>query len=213
VLFGVAGLAGVGVWAVFFSSVLAVDGVEVDGVDVLRPAQVRRAAAVPMGQPLATAPLEAIAARVQSLPPVKDVDVSRSWPGKIRISVVERRAVAVVERDGVVRGVDAEGVLFRRYRSLPGTLPVVRISAATRAEALAEAALVAGALPPDIARRVDHLSVRTVDSITLELRNGRRVVWGSAEESDDKAAVLAVLLEQKASEYDVSVPGQPTIRR
>jgi cell division protein FtsQ len=37
-------------------------------------------------------------------------------------------------------------------------------------------------------------------------------MWGSAEDSADKAAVLAVLLEQRADEIDVSVPGRPTTR-
>lgn len=208
----VALLAGAG-WLVFFSSVLTVKGVQVDGLGVLRPAQVRRAAAVPIGQPLATVSLDAIAARVQGLAPVKTVDVSRSWPDRVRIAVVEREAVAVVERDGVVRGVDDEGVLFRSYPSLPPGLPVIKISAGTRTEALAEAARVIDALPDDLAGRVDHLAASTVDSITLELRNGKTVLWGSADESQSKAEVLAVLLRQKASVYDVSVPGQPTIKR
>jgi cell division protein FtsQ len=205
-------LTGAG-WLVFFSSVLAVESVEVEGVDVLRSGEVREIARVPMGEPLATAPLGAIAARVESLAPVKAVDVSRSWPNTVRIAVLEREAVAVVERDGVVRGLDSEGILFREYRSVPDGLPVVRISAATRTEALAEAALVVDALPDDLAARVDHLVVETVDSISLQLRNGRTIFWGSAADSQNKAEVLAVLLEQKASLYDVSVPAQPTIKR
>ena len=48
---------------------------------------------------------------------------------------------------------------------------------------------------------------------SLELRDGRTVVWGSAEESGAKAEVLAALLEQPGATYDVSVPSQPTIRR
>lgn len=200
-------------WLVFFSSVLAVEGVEMDGLQVLEPAEVRRAAAVSIGEPLARVPVEAIEARVQSLAPVKVVDVSRSWPDRVRIHVVEREAVAVVQRDGVLRGVDEEGVLFRSYRSQPAGLPVVRIVAGTRSEALAEAARVIAALPPDLAARVDHLSVETVDSISLELRNGTSIFWGSAHDSATKAEVLAVLLRQKASVYDVSVPSQPTIRR
>jgi cell division protein FtsQ len=204
--------AGLG-WLVFFSSVLAVDGVEVEGLDVLDPSEVRRVAAVPMGEPLARVPVDAIEARVQSLAPVKVVDVSRSWPDQVRIAVVEREAVAVVERDGVLRGVDEEGVLFRSYASQPAALPVVRISAGTRSEALAEAAQVIAALPGDLAARVDHLSVETVDSISLRLANGKTIFWGSANDSATKAEVLGVLLRQKASVYDVSVPSQPTIKR
>jgi cell division protein FtsQ len=52
--------------------------------------------------------------------------------------------------------------------------------------------------------------VQTVDQISLVLRDGRTVVWGSADESGLKAKVLAVLLRQRAQTYDVSVPGQPT---
>lgn len=200
-------------WLVFFSSVLTVKGVEVEGVDVLTPGQVRRAAEVPMGRPLATVSLDAIAARVESLAPAKEVDVSRSWPNRVRIAVLERQAVAVVVRDDVVRGVDDEGVLFRTFPSVPKGLPVVRISAGTRSEALAEAARVVDVLPDGLAAKVDHVSVETVDSISLVLRNGRTVFWGSAAESESKAEVLDVLLRHKASVYDVSVPGQPTIKR
>jgi cell division protein FtsQ len=205
-------LAGAG-WVVFFSHVLTVEGVDVEGVDVLRPQEVRQVAAVPTGQPLARVSLDAIEARVESLAPVKAVDVSRSWPNRVRIAVLEREAVAVVERDGVVRGLDEEGVLFREFPSVPEALPVVRISAATRTEALAEAAQVVDALPASLASRVDHLEVSTVDSISLRLGDGRTIFWGSAADSARKAAVLKLLLEQEASVYDVSVPGQPTIRR
>lgn len=207
------GLSAGAVWLVYSSSVLAVEGVEVHGTHVLQPREVRQAAAVPLGLPLARVGLDSVEARVQALAPVKAVTVSRSWPDRVRIDVVERQAVAVVERDGRLRGVDEDGVLFRAYESQPPGLPVVRISARTRSEALAEAARVIAALPQDLAARVDHLRVETIDSITLRLRNGKTVLWGSAADSTTKAEVLAVLLRQKASVYDVSVPGRPTVER
>ncbi len=87
------------------------------------------------------------------------------------------------------------------------------MGANTQADALAEAALVIDALPDGLAGRVAYLSAYTVDTISLRLRNGKVVRWGSAEDTADKAKVLAVLLDQPASLYDVSVPGQPVIRR
>lgn len=213
VLLLVVALLAAAAWLVFFSSVLVVKSVRIEGLQVLDRADVRRVAVVPLGKPLATAPVDEIEARVASLTPVKAVDVSRSWPNAIRIAVRERQAVAVVERDGTVRGIDDEGVLFRTYPSVPHRLPVVHVSAGARAEALAEAAKVVDALPRSIAAKVDHVSVETVDSISLQLRNGDSVFWGSAAESDEKARVIRVLLGQEASVYDVSVPGQPTIRR
>jgi len=215
VVLGVLALVGLvvgAVWLVFFSSVLAVSGVKVAGAEVLDPREVRQVAAVPTGSPLATVDLEAVASRVERLTPVLEVDVSRSWPDRVRIDITERTAVAVVIRDGVVQGVDPDGVIFRRYPSRPPSLPLIRMGANTEPDALAEAALVMAALPADLQARVRYLSAYTVDTISLRLRNGKVVRWGSAADSANKAKVLAVLLDQPASLYDVSVPGQPVIR-
>jgi len=206
------------VWLVFFSSALAVKDVRVVGVEVLDASEVDAQAAVPFGSPLATVDLELIAQRVQELTAVRDVDVTRAWPDSVRIEVRERVAVAVVERngqngpDGTVQGVDETGVVFRSYPSRPASLPLLQSGPDTSAEALAESTLVVDALPAEVAQLVDYVDVQTVDTITLHLRDGRRVLWGSANQSPSKAEVLSVLLEQKASAYDVSVPGQPVIR-
>ncbi len=200
------------VWLLFFSSVLAVKGEEVRGVEVLTAAQVEQAADVPHGGPLATVDLTAIEDRVEGLAAVASVHASRAWPDQVRIDVTERKAVAVVSWEGEWRGLDRTGVLFRTYAEQPTGLPVVTMSAATPVEALAEAAGVVQALPSDILGRVDHLEVESIDQISLELTGGATVVWGSADQSEDKAAVLEVLLKQKASVYDVTAPGRPTIK-
>jgi cell division protein FtsQ len=68
-------------------------------------------------------------------------------------------------------------------------------------------------LPSDLAARVDHVEVQTIDQITLVLRDGRQVLWGSAEQSELKARVLPELLAaQRAQVYDVSVPESPITR-
>ena len=197
-------------WLVLFSSVLAVKGVEVSGAETLSADDVRAAADVPEGEPLARVDLDAIRSRVQALAAVRSADVTRQWPDQVRISVEERVAVAVVEYNGRLRAVDAEGVVFREYRQAPPGLPRVRTSSDTGSEALLEAATVASALPEDLAARVDYLTVETVDLIELVLKDGRTVLWGSAEESDLKAEVLVGLLGQQARHYDVSVPTNPT---
>ena len=71
--------------------------------------------------------------------------------------------------------------------------------------------MVVASLPAELAVTVDHVEVETIDQISLALRDGRTVVWGSASDSGTKASVLAVLLPQEGQVYDVSVPGQPTI--
>jgi len=199
-------------WLVFFSSVLAVAEVSVAGTDVLAPGEVRRVAAVPVGEPLATVDLESVSQRLESLAAVQSVDVTRTWPDGVRIAVTERSAVAALETDDGLRGVDAAGVVFRSYPAAPRGLPVLRLSAGGRADALTEAAAVLGVLPNELAARVESVDVDSIDNIALRLRDGRTLWWGSAEESATKAAVAAVLLRQKATSYDVSVPGQPTLR-
>lgn len=197
-------------WLVFFSSVLAVQVVEVDGARTLGQAEVRSVAAVPDGQPLARVDLDAIRARVEALAVVRSAEVTRQWPDGVLISIEERTAIAVVDIGGRIRGMDADGVVFRDYATAPPGLPRVRTSAETRNDALQEAAQVVAALPDDISVRVAYVSVATIDQIELVLKDGRTVTWGSAEESEPKAEVLVRLLRQPARHYDVSVPGNAT---
>ncbi|WP_110181592.1 cell division protein FtsQ/DivIB [Nocardioides solisilvae] len=199
-----------GVWLVWFSAVLGVDRVEVRGSEVLTEAQVREAAGVEPGRPLARVDLEAVQRRVETLAAVRGAEVRRQWPDGVLVEVEERTAVAVVDLGGSLRGLDRDGVVFTSYEQDPGGLPRVRVVGEPDRQALQEAAEVVSALPTDLAGRVDHVDVETVDRISLVLRDRRVVLWGSAERSEEKARVLeALLTAREAERYDVSVPGQP----
>lgn len=208
----VVGLVGTSIWLVFFSTTLQVTKVEVVGNDLLSDAQVRSVADVPVGEQLALVDLDRATARISSLAEVRTVDVTRAWPDGVRIEVEERTAVAVVELAGRLRGLDPDGVVFRDYKAVPRGMPRVRPTTGAGTDALREAATVVAALPDDLASRVDFVAVETIDLITLNLRDGRQVVWGSADESDLKAQVIDRLLAEKGTVYDVSVPGSPTVR-
>jgi len=199
-------------WLVLFSSVLAVQGVRIEGNALLSDRDLQRTAAVPLGEPLARVDLDAIRDRVAALAPVAGVEVTREWPDQVVISVVERTAVAVVRIGSAWKGIDADGVYFRDFARRPRELPLITGPDDIGREALQEAARIVGLLPDSVAARVEHLEVATVDQISLVLRDGRIVVWGSAEQSADKARVIEVLLKHDAQTYDVSVPGQPTTR-
>lgn len=200
-----------GIWLVFFSSVLAVAGVDVRGADQLDPATVVAAAAVPSGEPLARVDLDAVRNRVEALAMVDSAEVTRQWPDRVVVRVEEREAIAVVDIGGQIRGMDDEGVVFRDYARTPAGLPLVRTSSDTRGDALREAAQVITALPDALVAKVEYVSVATVDQIELQLGDGRTVVWGSAEDSDQKAEVIEALLSRPGSRYDVSVPGNATV--
>ncbi len=203
-------IVGGAVFAVYFSSWLEVEGVEVRGTLDLTSGDIAAAAEVPIGQPLAKVDLEAIERKVMSLGAVRTVDVSRKWPHDVLIEIEERTPVAVVKRGDLLRNLDAEGVVFGDRRRPPANLPMVETSSDVGTDALREAATVAGALEPAFLATVDHLEVESVDQITLVLRDDRIVLWGNAEQSGEKAEVLSALLSREATVYDVSVPGSPT---
>jgi cell division protein FtsQ len=103
-------------------------------------------------------------------------------------------------------------VVFDRYRRAPDDMPRVETSPDAGRDALREAAAVIAALPREISTKVDHVEVATVDQISLVLRDERVVLWGSADESELKAEVLVPLLSRPGQTYDISVPGQATVR-
>ncbi len=205
-------ILGAAVWLVFFSRYVTAQQVDVTGARTLGEARIERAADVPIGTPLARVDLAAIQARVESIASVRGVEVSRRWPHAVHIGVTERTPVAVIERGSGLQALDADGVLFGHYDSRPRRLPLVRTDPGTAEEALVEGGRVIASLPHRLAARLDVVKVSSVDEIELVLTGGRRVLWGSAEDSGQKAEVLSVLLRRPGQEIDVSVPGRPTTR-
>jgi cell division protein FtsQ len=214
-----AGLAGavaviaVAVWLVGFTGVLGVRTVAVSGARALSAQEIRAVAAVPDGQPLARVDTGAVADRVRSLAGVARVAVSRSWPGTVRITVTERRGVAVVRRDGAGWLIDGTGVVFQRAPAGRRTLPLLEVPGARPKDAGTRAALAAlTALPAEVTRQVSVVRAPTPESVTLTLSRGRTVLWGGAEQPAAKAAVLAALLHRPGTHYDVSTPSVVAVR-
>ena len=131
-----------GIWLVFFSSVLTVKHVDVQGESQLTRDRVLAAAHVPIGAHLAELDLGSIRNRVAGLAAVKRVDVSRDWPDGVLIRVTERHEVAVVDIGGEYQAMDSDGVLFKTYPRPPADLPRVVAGASIESDALAEAARV-----------------------------------------------------------------------
>jgi cell division protein FtsQ len=115
--------------------------------------------------------------------------------------------------------VDKKGVRFATVSRIPDGAPllewdVVRGASARRfgTERLTRAAVdVARDLPAGVARDTRAVKVRSYDSVSLELRGGRTVLWGSAEQGRAKARTLTALMKAapRARHFDVSVPTAP----
>ncbi len=198
------------VWLIFFSSVLATKQVSVTGNQIASAQQVEQAAEVPMGLPLARQKTADIAGRVSELQPVDNAKVSRGWPNTLRIEVHERQACFQLVKGQTWVWVDNSGISFNTV-SEPTDGLLVASSASSESSFLADIATVAASLPTDFAAQVQLIQANTPNQIILELSDGRKVNWGSAEQSADKAAVIGALLNQPGTHYDVSVPSRPAI--
>ena len=68
------------------------------------------------------------------------------------------------------------------------------------------------ALRPEVVAQVSRIAAPSVASITLTLTDGRQVIWGTTDRTDEKAEKLAALLTQPGHTYDVSSPDLPTVK-
>ncbi len=207
-------VAAIGVWLVAFSSVFGVRTVDVRGVHELTAAQVRSVAHVAGGTPLVRLDTDAIRTRVEALPDVASVQVTTSFPSTVTITVTERTAVGVVASSaGGFMLVDRTGDQFRHVRGRPKHLPLFVVPNGTDARTTGGAvATVASALPARVRARISSIQALDPNAITLLMKNGRVVRWGSATRSDDKARILPALLQQQGSQIDVTDPDQPFLR-
>lgn len=215
-------LAAIGfvVWGVWWSPLFGLRAEEVavvtDG-ELVDPALVDDAVGPFLGISLPRLNLTAIEAAVAEVPGVRGASVTREWPHGLMVEVVERVPVAAIADSGAgYLLVDIDGVELASFDSEPTEVPVVTVPVGEDTPRILTAALtVAGSLPPELVARVEAIRAETEDSVTLFLKDGPRVEWGSAEDSGLKVEVLLVLLGSEAASaavIDVSAPTLPVTR-
>lgn len=207
------GVVGIAAWLVFFSPVLGVRQIQVVGNAGLSAEQIRRAAQVADGRPLATVDVAEVEGRIGEIAQVESVTVSRGWPGTLRVEVVEREPVAVVPVGGRSALMDRHGVVTEVRDIAPPALPVLRVARPGPEDPATSAALaVVAALPENLARRVAEVLAPSAETVSLRLKDGRAIVWGGGDRPADKARILVTLLRRPADTYDVSSPDVVTVR-
>jgi cell division protein FtsQ len=208
-------------WALWSGPLLAVRSIQVDGATTLPAELVREAAGIDDGTPLLRVDVDAAREAVAELPQVESVTVSRGWPSRVVITLVERTPIAVVGEPGRRSLLDAGGVLFDTITGEPpaGVVPLA-VEDAGPDDPATRAALTAIAALPDALRAQVTLAVAPgPQEIDLTMADGTVVHWGDADDSAEKADVLAALLDElaagtlePAAELDVSVPGAVVLR-
>jgi cell division protein FtsQ len=208
--FGVLILAilGGGAWALLGSSLLVVRHQEVTGNRLVAAAEVVAAAGIRDGTPLASVNTAAAARRVDQISQILSATVSRSWPDTIVISVRERTPVLAVASDGGFALIDRTGVGVRWSRHRPAALPLFDPPPGQLrgSPAVAAAAAVLRLLPARLRARLAAIAAPSAQRVTLQLRGGITVLWGTASQSKTKAQEVIALLRTGARYYDVSDP-------
>jgi len=199
-------------WIGWFSPWFSLDTVEVriasasEAAGPLTSQEVEAVVQVPAGTPMLRISPSEVEERVAALPQVASVTVTRDWPTTLVVDVQRRQPVAAVPAvTGGYDIVDSSGVIIRQSSTPVDGVPMVRASGAGLEAAIA----VVRDMPDWLRDKVEGIEASTRNDVTLLLRNGSIVTWGSAEENAFKAEVLQVLLKVKALRYDVSAPGTP----
>jgi cell division protein FtsQ len=196
----------------FFTPIMSAKNIVITGLGATPQEEVVQAAAVKTGTPLLQIDTDAVAERVATLRRVASARVQREYPSSLRITVTERVPVVVKDYPDGPHLFDRDGVDFATAPP-PPTLPYLDADNPGPSDPPTKAALqVMAALPPDVAGQVGRIAAPSVASITLTLTDGRVVVWGTTDRTQEKALKLAALLTQPGRTYDVSSPDLPTVK-
>jgi cell division protein FtsQ len=200
-------------WVLLGSSWLVVDKVVVTGEARVTADQVLAAAQVRLGTPLARVDTGAVAARVRALGPVASVRVSRSWPGTLRVTVVEREPVVAVGRGRTWTLYDGTGTQLGTVTGVPTGLARLEVARPGPDDPATRAALaVLQGLPQALRSQVAVVRAPSPEQVGLVLRDRRTVVWGNTSDARAKATALVALLRLPGHVYDVSSPTVVTRR-
>jgi cell division protein FtsQ len=196
----------------YFTPLMSVRNFVVDGLRVLPQDEVVVAANVRTGTPLLQVDTNKVADRVAAIRRVASVRVQREYPSTLRVTVVERIAVAVKDFPDGSHQFDRDGVDFATGPPPPG-VPYLDVENPGPSDPPTKAALqVLVALHPDVTVQLARIAAPSLASITLTLKDGRVVVWGTTDRTEEKAETLAALLTRPGHTYDVSSPDLPTVK-
>ncbi|MET4432319.1 cell division protein FtsQ/DivIB [Mycolicibacterium sp. 624] len=196
----------------YFTPIMAARSTVITGLVTISQEEVEQAAAVAPDTPLLQIDTDAVAERVATIRRVASARVQREYPSTLRITIVERVPVVVKDYPDGPHLFDRDGVDFATATP-PLGLAYLDADNPGPSDPPTRAALeVLLALRPEVAGQVSRVAAPSVASITLTLFDGREVIWGTTDRTEEKALKLGALLTQPGQTYDVSSPDLPTVR-
>lgn len=196
----------------YFTPIMSARATVITGLTALTEDEVRQVAAVVPGTPLLQINTDAVAERVASIRRVASARVQREYPSTLRITVEERVPLVVKDYPDGPHLFDRDGVDFVTGPPPPGLPYIDTASPGPRDPATLAGLEVLTSLPPEVSGQVSRVEAPSVAAITLILFDGRKVVWGTTDRTQEKALKLAALLTQPGQTYDVSSPDLPTVK-
>lgn len=196
----------------YFTPVMSARDIVVVGLGAVTQEEVTNAAAVAPGTPLLQVDTDTVAERIAGIRRVATVRVQREYPSTLRVTIVEREPVVVKDYPDGPHLFDRDGVDFAIGVPPPG-VPYLDTKNPGPNDAPTKAALeVMTSLRPEVAAQVARVDAPSVAAITLQLTDGRQVIWGTTDRTEEKALKLGALLTQPGKTYDVSSPDLPTVK-
>lgn len=201
-----------------FSPLMALKNIEVQGASRVSPEAVADSLAGQLGRPLTLVDHEEVEKSLSAFTLIRSYSTQNSPPNTLIVRIVERTPVALVSVAGRYELVDSAGVVIETSdKRSPGYALIKAPGKDSSDPGFQTAVEVLSALPQGLREQVDTVSAHTRDDVTLKLtKGGPLVVWGSAADTEFKAAVLSQLIDntnpKKVKEYDVSSPNSAVVR-
>ncbi|WP_433714732.1 cell division protein FtsQ/DivIB [Nocardia sp. CA-084685] len=196
----------------WFTPMLSASTVEIDGLVAVPEAQVRGKLEIPSGRSMLRIDTDAMARRVASIPKVRTARVQRVFPSTVKVTVVERTPVLFWDSPQGAHLLDAESVEFAIEDAPIGVAKLITGHPGGDDPVTRAAASVLSVLPAALVGQVDEVVARSISDISLNLRDGRAVLWGGTNDAERKAAVVIPLLTRDGTVFDVSSPNLVTVK-
>lgn len=204
---------------VFFSPLLATRTIKVEGASLLDEATVQQQLRQLEGVPMTQITESEVADLIGNQNVLYGVTLQANPPHELVVQLRERVPVAVIEHEGTYVLVDNEGIQL-------GTAPSIEAAGVPLmsggmdilgSDAFTNITKVLAALPISILSQVAEAKADSASTITLEMMDGTKVVWGTPDDSELKSKVLVQLMASVGADgavktYDVSSPLVPTVK-
>ncbi|MEY4436558.1 MAG: hypothetical protein RL100_22 [Actinomycetota bacterium] len=205
------------VLATYVTPLLAVEKIEVAGINRLKEKSIVNALKSQIGKPLPQVSASEISDSLKPFVLIESFSVVSVPPHTLKIVIAERQPIGIINTSGTNYLYDPAGVKIG-IATGSEKLPVISITGNPATSTTYRAAIdVLLALPAELLDRVAAIDAKSKDDVTLRLRGyaGQKIIWGDQSNSVLKSKVLdALIANQKKTDrvtFDVSSPNAPVV--